>query len=284
MLRSSLALLVVVGCFNEPGRPSGARDGGGDDGGSDAQPHDAYVGPLKATKLSTAYWDERNSGSGSPGMTGGHWELDLSSAQSGQLLLIIGTVDNGSGNYFDPTTPVNWTKLDEVYTDVPADTQTTIFAWKIAGTNETRIGADYTNTSGSGSAAFVVLAIDGFDPENPIETRDIGQADNHMNTNPVMVTSAGVVVSEPATLLINAMAVDWEDGSNTYSHSVPAGYDELANVSDFGRDQTGYHWSTLVVSEAHHDTGPTGIVTGMMTSGGNVGVGIYGLIAIKPMP
>ncbi|HEY4182673.1 MAG TPA: hypothetical protein VGM90_37840 [Kofleriaceae bacterium] len=289
MSRLGVALLSIAfaGCFSEPGRPSGTGDddgGLGSDAGHDGPAPDAFMGPLQVKVLSVSHWNDDGSVGDPASMDKTHWALNLTGAQNGQLLLLLGTVDNGGGIQFDQTHyPTGWTNIANIFTAGP-DTQTTIFAWKIAHDEPATQVGPYGDVNSSGTATYVVLAIDGFDPANPIETQDTGGQGDHPGVNPVPIASPGVSVTTPGTLLISAMAADWDNGDREFTYNLPTGFVKLVEASDKGLEHLDYHWSTMVVSQQTVDAGLTGPVSGTLTANGDVAYGIYGLIAIKPMP
>lgn len=252
MLRLSLALLLMGGCFSEPGRPSGVRDGGGDDGdggsGSDA---DAPLGQFPTAKvLATAYYS--SSTNHSTGMSATNWELDadLSMIHNGQLLVIFGNVDNGSTTvYSAPLAPGFQYERRDHYNE--PDAQSVVFAARFAN-NETSgmFKGTYGSGIGSAAAAMALIAVDGVDPSTDLATLPLlfgHSATGVPGTKPV-VDTVQLTTNKPNSLVLYGMGLDWSPtngGDATFTP--PSGTTPLVELTDHGGASVSYDWSTLMV-------------------------------------
>jgi hypothetical protein len=274
-LRFALLALFASGCLLKPDRVTG--DGGvgdsghHDGGGLDANPD--FVPRL----IARAYWNN-DGGMSSPNMTGTSYSLASSGVVEGDLLLIIGNIDNGpTVSPPDGFQPIMHHFFGE-------DGQTYFAFSKVAtGNQPAAYSCTYTNYT-SGGATFVLLAIHGANPDTSNFRIENDPCTSSCGSPQVPAPSSGVTTTAPGSLVVYAAGADWRGQSSTAGFMMPSGFTQLAAFGDKGNGD--YWWSTEMVGwELAPTTGPTGTISGTLTdiSGNNVFGSFWSfVIAIAP--
>lgn len=221
---------------------------------------DASLGPFAVRWISNAYRDggEDADAHGTFMMSKAGYAIQTSGIVSGDLVLFIGNVDNGGQGFWN--VPTGFTPITQHY--YGQDGQTYVVAWKIAAVEPTFYTGLYkAGVTSSAAATVSLIAVTGYDPQNPIETALA--TDHQAPTDPADVGSPGISTTADNSLLIFAGGADWspEDGSNTVEP--PADFLPLTSVGD--RD-THWDWTCQAISyKVQAQAGPTGALTSTLS-------------------
>jgi hypothetical protein len=261
------------------------------DGGSDAAPAadleraiDLGHGDLKVTTpvprlISTSYFSDSSGptfASPSP-MTQAHYFVDATGVVDGDLLIVVGNIDNGGNSLFPNPFASGFTQLAQQY--FGSDGQTYFAAWKIASSEPASYSGNYGSGNGSGSAVLSLIAVSGANKTTPINTF----LDSHGSTgaSPTVAASAGVTTTVPGCALLYAAGADWlnsSGGSTTFG--LPTGYSSLMQTGDHGNSS--FDWTSQMVGwTSQANAGASGSISG--TFGGTVdGIPWSVVIAVAP--
>lgn len=284
-MRFAVLAVALTGCISIPGFHG--SDGGSDGGTGDTPTIDAPIGPLAVRFIANAYREggPDSMAQGTFGMSETGYAVLTNGVVAGDLMLLIGNIDNGANNLWN--LPTGFTQV--VQREYGQDGQTYLIAWKIAtGSEPVQISGTYNMAVSSSHAATVsLLAITGYDPANPIEA--FLPTDHQTATDPADVGSTGIVTTVDNSLLIYAAGADWTPNNGTNAASLPSDYTLVTSIAD--RD-THWDWTSQVIGSAYKaQAGATGALTNTLTginfSDGTThipGGGWAVLLAITPHP
>ena len=226
-MRIGLLVLALSGCVSIPPY-QGTTDG-------------ANAPTVRLVREAYRDGGEDSVAHGTPGMSKAGFSISADGINAGDLVVLVGSVDNGIENFWN--LPDGFTEL--IDREFGPDTQTFAISWKIAA-NEP---ATYTGTylpgiSTSGAATITLLAIGGADPTTPIEAfvpYDQGKDDH----DPIDVGSPGLTTTVDNSLLVYAAGADWhgEGGRNTFT--APDGFTQVAAFGDRNID---WDWTSETVA------------------------------------
>jgi hypothetical protein len=280
------ATLVLAGCFIKPNKVD--PGGGGDDDGSgfhDAAPRDTAINPDFTVRLAArAYWN-LEAGMGTPMMDHETFALPSAGVLPGELLIIIGSVDN------QPviTAPPGFTLLTKnPYGD--GETQTYVAYWKIATTTEPEyyVGKyPNNNMTGASSAAgtYVLLRV-GLARDTPaIAFLNETCAPNCTYTSAMPTPSQGVDTTVDNSIVIYAAGGNWVSTDGLEVYDMPTGFTQLAAFGDYGYAR--FDWTDIMVGWQLVPTArPAVPVSGTITcdQGGHISMGSPWTVEIAVAP
>ena len=275
MNRTLVYLALLSGCFIKPNRVDPGDGGGGDDGNGSGI-HDAAVdarpNPMfKPTVVANVHYSD-TSATGSNGAGFYYIPVPPNSIHEGDLLLIIGNVDNGpQWNLPD----ASWHQERNVF--FGGDGQTFVVFSKTATATEPDHYAQNIMAVSSGAFTATLLDI----PKAGafvVQHRTASTSEN-----PVHNTADPVTISAPNTMVIFAAGADWLSSTNTFSTAPPTDYTPLASFGD--RDNQDFWWTTQQIAYAYYPTPQTTpTLTGTSTSQNISGQSWAVTIAIEPAP
>jgi hypothetical protein len=264
--------LALAGCLIKPDRVATTGDAGSGSGSGDGGVHSDSGGGIDANLsfvprlISRAYWND-DGGLSSPGMAKYTYSLTTSGVVEGDLLVIIGNVDN------TPTVsrPSGFSPLFAHFYGM--DGQTYFAFYKRAAANEPpELTGGYTPGSTSGGATLVLLAIHGasedlsaYRTDNDLCTNDVPTPCGQMT---ISATSMGVTTTVANSIVLYAAGVDWRAQTSTAGFTMPTDFLQLAAFSDKG---TGDYWwtSQMVGWRLANTVGPTGPISGTISDVGS---------------
>lgn len=215
----------------------------------------------------------------SAGMTHDAFQLSTSGVVNGDLVLVIGNVDNGSNSVWPVPIFSGFTELAQQY--FGSDGQTYVLSWKIANNEPATYTATYGSGAGSSCATISLIAVSGANPAAPINVF-INEYNAASPQDPVIAASSGVTTTVANTLLIYAAGSDWlsQTGSSTYV--LPTGFTQLTAFGDHGNSQ--WEWTSQMIGyKPQPAIGATGPISGTMDSTIN-GMPWSAVIAVAPAP
>lgn len=272
------AVALLTGCVSiPPYRGSG-------DGGADGA--DGATAGLAIRAISNAYREGGDDGTavGTYMMSKEGYAITTSGILDGDLVLFIANVDNGAQTFWN--LPAGFTQVVE--REYGQDGQTYIVAWKIAaGEPQLYTGTYLPSASSSAAATISLVAVTGYDPQNPIE--GFWPTDHQVPTDPADVGSPGITTMVDNSLLVFAAGADWTPDNGTNTFESPADFELLTSIGD--RD-THWDWTCQVIAtKLQPVAGFTGALTSTLTaksySDGTTpipGGGWSVLLAIAPQP
>jgi hypothetical protein len=286
------ASLWIAACFSKPSEPN---PGAGSDAGRDSNAIvDVPHGAVPVVRFFRDAWFSDSSpncvhgGSAvaSPGMTYVGFSIDATGVQPGEVLLLVGTIDNGNNMVWGM--PDGFIPLEEQF--YGTDNETMVVAWKVAGSNEPPVYSGiYQGSSDicSAAAAISLIAVDGADPSQPDSTHDEFEG----ISSPTNGTSGGLTTTVDHTLLIWASGADWDQYQGTVNtFAAPSGYTMVTAFGDHGdqtmADQLAWDWTSQMIA-SHEVPTPTNksAVTGTFyPNGGAPASSCTFMIALKPAP
>lgn len=234
-----------------------------------------------ARRVSSAFFsDWFGTAYGTQGMSRMGYEVSTGDVRDGELLLLIGCVDNGSPTVWPNPMAPGFTQL--VQTTWGTDGQTCVVDWRIASHEPPSYAGLYGPNIASASAVIALVAVDGARTINPITTY-ASAPDSAAPADPVVASSAGLTTTVPDTLVLYAASADWTcNFTHTVSASAPAGFATILHQGDHG--DAGCDWTWLAIETTSvHDPGPTGPITGTQAgTPGCAGTAWTAVIAIAP--
>jgi hypothetical protein len=276
-------LLLLAGCFSKPSAPGMPRDGAaGADAAADTL--DTHGAPLPRL-IANAYFSDHYPTGGphgtpvlaSPGMTSAAYSIATTGVMADDLLLFIGTIDNGDGMTWQ--LPGGFGEID--HRTWGTDSETIVVGWKKAGASEP---PTYDATYGgsnifSAAATITLIAVSGartdIAPQSTTDTSAVGA--------PTMATSAGLTTTTAHNTIVYAGAADWISFVGTNNITAPGGYTSLAKITDHG-NETDFDWTSQQVAFQVEDSPTTtSLVTGTF-AGNEPASGCTVLMAIEPAP
>ena len=276
--RAGLVAIAALGpgCLIKPDRV--ALDG---DGGVDA-PGDSGPPSMVPRHIANAYYSDGNAAT--TGMSHTGFSIKTDGIVSGDLVLFIANVDNGSSTLWPNPIADGFHQVAQEF--FGNDGQTYVVAWKIAGASEP---ATYSNTYGPGigssAAAITLIAIAGANPADPIPV--FSSAFTTTDSDPVPAPSAGLATTAANTTLIYAAGADWRGEAGTNTFDIPSGFTKLTAFGDKG--DTTFDWTSQMVAYAvQPQIGDTGAIKGQLHGliGATpvVGTGWAVVLAVPPAP
>lgn len=274
MNRSLVYLALLSGCFIKPNRVDPGDGGGGGDDGNGSGKHDAAVDApvnptFKPNVVANVHYSD-TSATGSNGQGFYYIAVPANSIHQGDLLLIIGNVDNNPvWNLPDSS----WHQERSVF--FGNDGQTFVVFSKFATSSEPdHYGG---NIMAVQSGAFTATLLD-IPKAGAIalqhRTASTGE-------NPVHNIADPVTITVPNTMVIFAAGADWLASTNSFSTTPPDGYTPLASFGD--TDNQDFWWTTQQIAYAYYATAQTTpTLTGTTTSNNIAGQSWALTIAIEP--
>jgi hypothetical protein len=269
-LQLSLGALVFVGaCFTKPDRVVFDHDAAVDGALDAASPS------LTPRLIRNAYW---SNGIGSPGMSSTGFSIDTDGVHDGDLVVFIGSVDNGADTFWAPGN--GFAQLTQKY--YGNDGQTYVVRYKVASQEPATYAGNYGPQGSSHAAVISLIAIANADTRFP---PDLFSSSNQIGADmhPPIGIAPGVTTTVNGSTLIYAGGADWtlSDSSNTVE--TPLGFTPLTSIGDKGGSNNEWQWSSQQVAYREHVVaGPTGDISGSLTSPTVGGLGWAALIAIAP--
>ncbi len=256
--------LVLSGCLIKPDRIAATGDGGGSSAGDGGVPGDGAVPQFVPRLISRAYWND-DSGAVSPGMSQSTYSLSTTGVVDGDLVVIIGDIDNS------PTVarPTGFSPL--VHKLYGIDGQTFFAFYKRATSSEPgAYTGSYTANATSGGSTLVLLAIHGASDDLSVFQTDDDPCvtesppASYCGDPTVTAPSMGVTTVAANSIVVYAAGADWRQQTSTASFMMAPGFTQLAAFSDKGNAD--YWWTSLMVGwELAPSVGPTGTITGVLT-------------------
>lgn len=279
MSRSLVYFALLTGCFVKPNRVDPGDGGNGSDGsgsGFHDAAVDAYVPEFTPRVIANAHYSD-TSASANNGQGFYDIEVPAGKIHEGDLLVIIGNVDNGPQWHVPDA---SWQQQRNVF--FGNDGQTFVVFTKVAGAAEpSHYGGAIDNVS-SGAFTVSLLAIakaGSFAIQH--RTAPMCGSAGGCGENPVMNIADPVTTTVANTLVLFAAGADWLDQTATLTTMAPTDYTMLASFGD--RDNQDFWWTTQFIAYKLYgapQTTPT--LTGSTTSSHINGQSWALTIAIEP--
>jgi hypothetical protein len=286
-----LAALALAGCFDFDAlrRP---LDGGAASGDDLAEVMDVDLanvadlarvdaGTVTATpRLVAQAWFSDFSGTtfaSTAGMSKNGFEISTAGIVDGDLVLFIGSIDNGSNTVWpDPLAP-GFTQIAQSF--YGSDGQTFVVAYKIASGEPPKYTGTYGPGIGSGSSAIALIAVSGASGVMPIDN-SIATFSSTAGMSPVDGGTTGLVTTAANCTLVLAGGIDWLMESGTNNFTLPSGFTSLSQLGDHGT--LAWDWTSQQVSWGTQATaGATGPVN-WSALGSHNGQSWTVLVAVAP--
>jgi len=251
----------------------GGIDGGaGADGGLDAALPDGALAdaeidaaiPLgpKVRLLRHAYYTDYSGTvfESSAAMSRTGFEIATAGVVNGELLLFVGSIDNGSDTVWPNPIAPGFQELTQHF--YGSDGQTYMVAWKIADNEPATYSGTYGSGNVRGSVTISLLAVSGVRRNGAVHGWR-GFYDS-APMNPVVGSNIGLTTTIDHCAIVYLSGADWlsTPGSNTFMP--PAGYLPVDQVGD--RGSNAWDWTSHQVAYRNQEVaGPTGTITGSMT-------------------
>jgi hypothetical protein len=259
MTRAILCLgaLALAGCFNfdRLRQPLDAGNAAADDmataeadmANADLASSDAA--PATPTpRLVTQAWFTNYNGptyASTVGMSKTGFEVPTAGIVDGDLILFIGSIDNGSNTVWPNPIAPGFTQIAQAF--YGADGQTFVVAYKIADGEPPKYTGTYGPGIGSGSSAIALIAVSGASHVMPINN-SLASFSSDAAMTPVNGGSAGLVTTAANCTLLLASGVDWGGLSGTNTFTLPSGFTSLSQLGDHG--SLAWDWTSQQVSWA----------------------------------
>jgi hypothetical protein len=190
------------------------------------------------------------------GMMKTQFEIPTAGIVDGDLVLFIGSIDNGSNTVWpDPIAP-GFTQIAQAY--YGSDGQTFVVSYKIANAEPPKYMGVYGPGIGSGSSAIALIAVSGARSATPIDN-SLASFSSAAGMSPVLGGSTGFVTTTPSCTLLLASGVDWLGQGGTNTFTLPGGFTSLSQLGDHGT--MAWDWTSQQVSWATQAAaGATGAV------------------------
>jgi hypothetical protein len=220
---------------------------------SDASP-DATPQALAIRPIAHAYHE--TNGMGTAGMSATGYAIPTTGIVDGDLILFIGNIDNGDENFWN--LPPGFTPIAN-HTYGP-DVQSYVVAWKIAAGEPTVYANSYRTDHTSSAGLLSLLAVTGYDPQNPIEASLKWDYPDY--ADPVDTSNPGIVTTVDNSLVVFVAGADWNPSNGTNTVTLPMDFTELET---FGDRNISWEWSCqTIATKMQPVAGPTGGLTSMM--------------------
>jgi hypothetical protein len=274
-----------LACVIDQCRTACARDGDCVSGpcvdGTCAEPLRGVGTAPVARLVSSAYftdWFGPAYGTSGVGRTG--FQISSVGVQDGELLLLIGCIDNGSTTAWPSPLAPGFTQLDQ--DTWGTDVQTCVVAWKLADHEPSTYAGTYGQGIVSGSSVLALVAITGARSVDPIADYLVTPTSG-TDAMPVLARSTGVITRTPDTLVVFAANADWTcSGAHDVSATVPEGFSTLLHLGDQGSQTCDWTW-LQIETMTQHAIGPTGPISTTQTSSTPcAGTGWTAALAISP--
>jgi len=263
----ALAPVLLVGCFSKPAPPSDATSGV------------PFVRIVHNAYFSDHYPNPSTGHTGnptyaSPGMTKDQYTVDASGVVEGDLLLLIGTIDNGATDTW--VLPPNFFQIDQ--RTFGTDGETFVVGYKIAGSSEPGgYGENYAGPLFSAAATVTLVAIGGAAQTAPDSTTSV----TNNAVTPVPAVADPLTTTEPETMVMYVAGLDSSDFDTSTTFKIPMGYTQIAAFGDHGT--SAFDWSAQMIATRVQSTpGSSGSASGEFDS--PTGDAWSMLLAIKPAP
>ena len=190
------------------------------------------------------------------GMSKTGFEISTAGIVDGDLVLFIGSIDNGSNTVWpDPLAP-GFTQIAQAY--YGSDGQTFVVAYKIASGEPPKYTGTYGSGIGSASSTIALIAVSGASSVMPIND-SLASFSSAAAMSPVIGGSTGLVTTAANCTLVLAGGVDWSLQTGTNTFTLPSGFTSLSQLGDNGT--LAWDWTSQAVSWATQATaGATGAI------------------------
>jgi hypothetical protein len=211
------------------------------------------------------------------GMSKSGFEISTAGVNDGDLVVFVGSIDNGSNTVWpDPIAP-GFTQVAQAY--YGSDGQTFVVAYKLASHEPTKYAGTYGSGIGSSSAAISLIAVTGASTVMPVDN-SLASFSSAAAMSPVNGGSTGLVTTVPGCTLLLASGVDWSAAGGTNTFTLPSRFASLSQLGDHG--DLGWDWTSQQVSWAPQaSAGATGAVN-WSASGSHSGQSWTVLVAVAP--
>ena len=243
-----VALALLSGCFIKPDRVAGGDGGGGsgDGGGSgfhDARP-DSEPSMFIPKLAATAHFNKNGDAINSDMMDDETFALKSDKVSAGDLVLLIGSVDNQP----QITDPPGFTRLIKApYGD--GETQTYVAYWKIATASEPAyyIGKYPNNhmTGDSSAAGAYVLLTVGLARDTPAIASQHDCVPTCDYETVMAAPSQGVATTVANSIVIYAAGGNWLMSNGLDAYTMATDFTQLAAFGDYGDNR--FNWSDVMV-------------------------------------
>lgn len=225
-------------------------------GGTCAEPvRTGDLAPVARLVSSAHFTDWYGPAYGTHGMSRAGFAIETAGVRDGELLLLIGCVDNGSSTAWPSPLAPGFTQLGQ--DTWGSDQQTCVVAWRIAAAEPESYAGSYGPGIVSGSSVLALVAVSGARSVNPIATYAL-VAPAQADTDPVDATSSGLVTTGSDTAIVFAASADWTcPVAHGVSSTLPAGFTSLLHEGDHGDDTCDWTWLQIATA-SQHAAGPTG--------------------------
>lgn len=286
-----VAAVALSGCFDFDAlrQPLDGSAAGGDDLSlaqsdlanmtADLAGADGGVVTPRARLIANAYFSNftGTTYASTTGMTKTQFEVPTDGVVDGDLVLFIGSIDNGSNTLWpDPIAP-GFTQIAQNY--YGSDGQTFVVSYKIADHEPSKYTGTYGQGNGSGSSVIALVAVSGARSAMPVDD-SLASFSSAAGTSPVLGSSTGVVTTTANCALVLAGGVDWLGQGGTNSFTLPSGFTSLSQLGDHGT--FAWDWTSQQVSWSTQATaGATGTVS-WSAMGSQSGQAWTVLVAVAP--
>lgn len=214
----------------------------------------------------------------SPGMSQYNFSVSTAGVQNGDLLIFVGTVDNGNDTAWPNPISSGFTQLSQKF--YGNDGQTVVVSWKIANNEPVVYTGSYPSTY-SGSVTIALIAISGHNAVTPIGTSNFTY-NTGTDTATVDEGSTGVTTTTANNLILYMSGADWKNQLVTISaFNLPSGFSSLVQFGDHG-DNT-LDWSSIMIGYKYQaSAGATGALTANEVGSKVGGLGWSAVIPIQP--
>jgi hypothetical protein len=264
---------LLTGCNSQVSSFVGGSSGGSSGGGT------TTTNPPTPRIINNAYWT--SGGGGTAGMSAAAYSISTTGVVNGDLLIMVGTVDNGSASNWPNPIAAGFTQLNQTY--YGNDGQTVFVDWKIANNEPATYSGVYGPGIGSSAAAISLIAISGANASTVLNgTNSTFTFGAGGGVNPVTANTAGLTTTVNNSTLIHLSGADWQCFGFTSTTTLPASFLSLVSMGDRGATNT-WDWSNLSVAYKTQATaGATGALNTSFTAPGCLSLGWVGLIAVAP--
>lgn len=285
-----LAAVALAGCFDFDALRQ-SRDGGSS-GGDDLASVDADLAGMPdlagadagasgpTPRLIAQAWFSDASGTtyaSTVGMKKTGFEIPTAGIVDGDLVLFIGSIDNGSNTVWPNPIAPGFTQIAQAF--YGSDGETFVVAYKIASGEPAKYTGTYGPGIASGSSAIALIAVSGANKVMPIDN-SLASFSSAAGMNPVEGGSSGFVTTTANCTLLLASGVDWLGAFGTNTFTLPGGFTPLSQLGDHGT--AAWDWTSQQVAWA---TQPTAGATGPLNwsaMGSQNGQSWTVLVAVAP--
>jgi hypothetical protein len=199
--------------------------------------------------LGNGWYGSGAGGTDTPGMTGSGYGVSTGDYKNGDLLLLIGNVDNGTDGEILVPGP-SWTTIYDTFYGGGTDGQTYFAAWAVASNETAMLNGSYADTAKGHNGTMTLLDITGANTSNPIGSASTTTSTEYDPSPTVQLTTAGMeMTTTDNTLVILAGGVDWEstEGGSGLIPEYGGSAQLLSVLTDEGSNATVVKYTNQVV-------------------------------------